>query len=190
MCDALCRLADLDCDLAVISYLADVVPAVVNGTVDLVLHSLSVTPERSRLVEFVHPYFYSAGVALYALRTTGDVLAAGGGWGALEGERVCVVDGYYAAGALVKAYGIGPVAVPDTAAAAAAVQAGACDAYAYDSGLPLRADMPQAAGVAPVLTAPYGIPVQRGNAELWDRLSAALVRLMMVRWGRGVRTGL
>lgn len=180
MLPSICELAALDCEVVPLPDLAHLIPAVANGTVDFLLHSLSVTETRAELVDFVRPYWYSAGVALYAPEQIDGVLDAAGGWSSLEGEPICLVEGYYAASAVVKEYQIEPVWVSSTRAGIAAVLAGNCTALAWDSGTPASSleGLAQAAEVAPVRTAPYGIAVMKGEDHLTDRLSAALVRLM------------
>ncbi|EFN51229.1 hypothetical protein CHLNCDRAFT_59287 [Chlorella variabilis] len=176
--EQLCTNARLECEIAPVPALKDMIPWVQNGTVDFIIHTLSLTEERAKLVDFVHPAFYSAGVALYTTPTQGGLLAAAGGWEGVSGEPICFVAGYYATGALVEQYGVVPVEMESVPAAVQGVSDGKCVAAAYDTGQPALG-LPEAAGVTPAMNAPYAIPVAKGNDGLRRRLSAATVELMM-----------
>lgn len=56
-----CQLAGLDCEIVPIAAVADRIPALQNGTVDVLAAALVVTQERQQQVEFVHPFYYTSG---------------------------------------------------------------------------------------------------------------------------------
>ncbi|KAL4419995.1 hypothetical protein ABPG75_007093 [Micractinium tetrahymenae] len=145
-------------------------------TVDFIVGTLSMTAERARRVGFVHPGFYSSGAALYVAPGMEEAVAAMG-WEGMRGQKLCAVLSYYALDGLVSEYGIQPVKLARQAEVAAAVQAGDCLAFVGDAGT-LGLDLNEVVGLAPVMTAPYAIPIAMNDTRLRRRLSAALVEAM------------
>lgn len=82
----------------------------------------------------------------------------------------------------MKNFGPEPVYFTTAEEALAKLAAGECVAIAYDSASATfsSGDVSLVTGVAPVLNAPYGVGVAKGNYALAARLSAALVSLMQV----------
>lgn len=174
--DWVCDRGSLECSEVPIDSLDDMIPSVKNGTVDFIVGTLSMTPARARQVDFVHPAFYSGGAALFVAPGLEEAAAAMG-WDGLRGQKLCMVSSYYAADGLVSEYGIVPVKLARQAQAAAAVQAGDCFAFVGDAGT-MGLDLTEVAGLAPVMTAPYTIPIAKNATRLRRRLSAALVEAM------------
>jgi polar amino acid transport system substrate-binding protein len=64
--------------------------AVVDGEVDFSISSISVTEARKTIVDFVEPYYYSAGATLFAPEGTVSVEE---GWEGVEEETMCIEQG-------------------------------------------------------------------------------------------------
>lgn len=58
------------------------------GKCDVIFTSLTVTPERQRLIQFIEPYYYAAGAGL---QTRDDVTIES--WEALKNKRICSNQG-------------------------------------------------------------------------------------------------
>jgi ABC-type amino acid transport substrate-binding protein len=58
-----------------------------NGSADLSVAGITVTPEREQLVDFIEPYYYGSSFQLFAPNNTVDV---SNGWEGLAGKPVCV----------------------------------------------------------------------------------------------------
>ncbi|GAB4815604.1 hypothetical protein N2152v2_008060 [Parachlorella kessleri] len=183
---SLCQSAKLDCKVVLLPNLADRLTALTNGSVDFVVGSFSVTPDRMKEIDFVQPYYYSAGAALYAPDATHAQLAQGG-WQGLRGKPVCVLEGYYALDAIKSTYGANVIPIANNDEGISKVKAGQCVGIINDSTqsaftrqvpstkLDGWEGISQVAGLPPILTQPYGVAVAKGNAGLAMRLASALV---------------
>jgi hypothetical protein len=78
------------CQLLPLTSLQDRFTILQNGSASFTMYQISVTPARAELVDFVKPYYYSAGVSLFAPVGTVDGAA---GWSALRGKTVCIEEG-------------------------------------------------------------------------------------------------
>jgi hypothetical protein len=87
--------------------------------------------------------------------------------------------------ALEHQYGIQTVLVEThDEGCAAAANGTACTAYAFDAGRPKLCQeegLVQAAGIPPLMTAPFAFSVNKNSTALARRISAALVETMRVR---------
>ena len=88
-----CAAANISCDFVPIANVADRIPSLQNGTVDILAAALVYTPEREALVQYVRPFYYASGTSLRALEANAAGLASRGGWEAIRGQPVCTVVG-------------------------------------------------------------------------------------------------
>jgi hypothetical protein len=93
MIEWVCERAYLDCELVFQDTIPDMLQALVDGETDVCGATLSVDPEWTDRVEFIQPYFYSAGIALYMDQMAGQMLSEAGGWDAMSGQKVCAKPG-------------------------------------------------------------------------------------------------
>lgn len=144
-----------------------------NGEADVIIATLTITPERAEQVDFSEAY-YVAGQTL--LVPAGSAAA---GPGDLAGKVVAVVKSSTAEGAITTLLPESAVrAVDDYAAALAALDAGQAAALLTDDTilLGLMAEHPgKYKLIGGLLTdEPYGAAVAKGNAQLLDAVDAAV----------------
>ncbi|KAI7845723.1 hypothetical protein COHA_000836 [Chlorella ohadii] len=92
---------------------ADRIPKLKDGSVDMLFAALTKTADRAKEVLFVVPSYYSSGASLFALQ---NKAANAADWGAIKGQKVCSLAGYYLNPDLKTKYGADLVEVPDEAA--------------------------------------------------------------------------
>lgn len=181
---ALCYHLNITCQFISAASLEDrleiVNKPVSDGGADCSLGSISVTPARKKVVDFVQPYHFSSGVIFFA--PAGSVNTEQG-WAGLKGKSVCVRDGYYASD-VVSPYGINLSIVPTNSTAAESqklvqerIVSGKCIGYLSDSSFAEVSGFPQVR-LPPLETAPYGIALAKGRDSLRMALSAASVEIM------------
>ncbi|WP_377413923.1 MULTISPECIES: transporter substrate-binding domain-containing protein [unclassified Ramlibacter] len=95
--------------------------------VDLLLATLSDTPERRKRMAMVLPHYYASGVNILARRQWSFRE-----WGDLRNRRVCGRRGAYYNRAMTVNAGMDLVPLYDNARALAALRDGRCDAVLYD----------------------------------------------------------
>lgn len=100
------------------------------GRIDLVLASLSYSPQRAKVVGLVEPAYYDGGTALLARKSAG--LKA---WSDLRGKPVCGTQGAYYNRPVAEKYGANIVAFATSAEAESALLNGSCVGYVEDSGM-------------------------------------------------------
>lgn len=176
-----CEILNTTCTYVPVKSLDERLTAVADGKADFGISSITVTPKRAEIVDFVKPYYYSAGVSLYDAESGVDL--ASGGWEGLRGKTVCSEAGYYYNEIFPSKYGIN-IKVMDWNASttheqqdadvAAAVKDGSCVGYLSDSFTEKAAN----SQLPPLEVEPYGIVVSKSNPELRRQLSAALVEAM------------
>ncbi|MBX3653841.1 MAG: transporter substrate-binding domain-containing protein [Ramlibacter sp.] len=161
---------------------AERVEAVRSGRVDVLIATLSDTPERARLLDLVRPNYYSSGANLLTRKK--DHFRA---WADLKNRRVCGRRGAFWNRAITVQYGIDIIALYSNDWSQAAMRDGRCAALLHDDTI--IAAMLQDPAVArdfemplpTVHSAPWSIalaPDARGGA-LERRLSD-----LVVRWHR------
>jgi ABC-type amino acid transport substrate-binding protein len=153
--------------------------ALINGTVDAVIHSFTVTAERSKLMQFVYPAYYSSGVALFA--PNGEIEGVSS-WSDLAGRTLAVKEGNYVLDAAPQTpalQNVTLVQVPNIQDAAALVAAGDVDGYLDDSSVLSPApNLTIVSQLQPILRAPMAIAVRRGADDLAANLTRALLTLV------------
>ncbi|KAI7844007.1 hypothetical protein COHA_002544 [Chlorella ohadii] len=162
--DAVAKEAGYKLEIVPLDTFEDRMYALINGTVDAVIHSFTVTAERSKLMKFVSPAYYSSGVALFA---PGGQIEGVSSWSDLAGRTLAVKEGNYVLDAAPQTpalQNVTLVQVPNIQDAAALVAAGDVDGYLDDS--------------SPILRAPMAIAVRIGADELAQNLTKALLTLV------------
>ncbi|HEY5978202.1 MAG TPA: glutamate ABC transporter substrate-binding protein, partial [Microlunatus sp.] len=102
-----------------------------NGTVDVVVATYSITPERAKKVAFAGPYYRSGDAVMITTETT-DI----DGVKDLDGKRVATQQGSTAADRIAQvAPGAEVSLFPDDAQCLAALKTGRVDAYVLDQGI-------------------------------------------------------
>ena len=97
------------------------------GKIDLMIATMTDTPERRKAVDIVDPDYYASGTNLLAPKS-----AHLKDWAELKGKPVCLIQGSFYNKELQEKYGIEPVAFKGTSEAYAALKSGNCVGVAYD----------------------------------------------------------
>jgi polar amino acid transport system substrate-binding protein len=119
---------DLGVKLELVGLLtAERVEAVRSGRVDMVIATLSDTPERRQQMALVKPHYYSSGVNLLARKSENFRE-----WTDLRHRRVCGRRGAFYNRAITVTYGADIVALYSNDWAYAALREGRCSALLYD----------------------------------------------------------
>jgi len=144
------------------------------GKIDVMIATMSDTPERAKIVGIVHPDYYASGTNVMAKKSENLK-----GWEQLKGKKVCLIQGSFYNKELQEKYGVEGVAFPGTAEAYAALKNGNCVAFAYDDtaiigemtkpewkdyGMPLDS----------ILVQPWGLAVKQGEKGFADFLSKTI----------------
>ena len=141
------------------------------GKIDLMIATMSDTPERAKIVDIVHPDYYASGTNVMAKKS--ENLKS---WEQLKGKKVCLIQGSFYNKELQEKYGIEGVAFPGTAEAYSALRNGNCVAFAYDDTAiqgELQKpewkdyDMP----LDSILVQPWGLAVKLGEKNFADYMS-------------------
>ena len=141
------------------------------GKIDLMIATMSDTPERRKIVDIIEPSYYASGLNVMALKT--QRLTS---WDMLRGKKVCLIQGAFYNKELQEKYGVEGVAFPGTAEAYAALKNGNCIAFAYDDtaivGEILKPDwsayeMP----LDSILVVAWGLAVKPGEKAFADFMS-------------------
>ncbi|MBA2414209.1 MAG: transporter substrate-binding domain-containing protein [Burkholderiaceae bacterium] len=145
------------------------------GKIDLMIATMSDTPERRKIVDIVEPNYYGSGTNVLASKT-----AAVKNWEQLRGKKICLIQGAFYNKELQEKYGVEGVAFPGTAEAYAALKNGSCVGFAYDDtaivGEMLKPEW--AAYEMPldsILFVPWGIAVKQGEKGFMDFMSKTAV---------------
>lgn len=106
---------------------AERIPALQQRRVDLLLATLSDTPERREQITLVQPHYYASGVNILSRRS-----AAFRAWADLRNRRVCGRRGAFYNRPITVSTGVDVVALYDNQRAIAALREGRCDGLLYD----------------------------------------------------------
>ncbi|MGH7156399.1 MAG: transporter substrate-binding domain-containing protein [Acetobacteraceae bacterium] len=149
------------------------------GKIDLMIATMSDTPERQRVVDIVKPDYYASG---YNLMMPKSVKI--GSWPDLTGKPVCGIQGAYYNKQVAEKYGAQVIAFTGTAEALTALKQGRCIGFLYDDTAiegdlldPAWADydMPLESQDA----IPWGLAVRKGEPE-W----AAYMSNVITDWAK------
>src|SRR5437762_8131078 len=144
------------------------------GKIDLIIATMSDTPERRKIVDIIDPTYYGSGTNIMAAKSPKI-----GSWDQLRGKKVCLIQGAFYNKELEEKYGVEGVAFPGTAEAYTALKNGNCVAFAYDDtaivgelqkpewsdyDMPLESILPQ----------PWGLAVKTGEKAFADFMSKTI----------------
>ena len=132
------------------------------GRIDIIIASLSYTPQRAQIVGMIKPPYYSGGTALLARDSAGVK-----SWNDLHGKKVCGTEGALYNRPISEKFGADVVAFPTSTEAENALLSGHCVGYVEDSGF---------------LSGVLG-----GNAAKWKGYSITLPLLDQAPWQMAVR---
>ena len=157
---------------------AERLPAIEQRRVDLVLATLSDTPERRQRMTMVLPHYYASGVNVLARKSAGFRA-----WTDLRNRRICGRRGAFYNRAITVSSGVDVVALYDNQLAITALREGRCEGLLYDDTniiAMLQApvwsrefEMP----LPTLFTTPWSIGIHRADAgsPLADFLSQTVV---------------
>lgn len=132
------------------------------GKIDLMIATMTDTPERHKVVEIPEPNYYASGTNILARKSLHLT-----DWAQLKGKPVCLIQGAFYNKELQEKYGVEPVAFKGTTEAYAALKAGNCVGVGYDD------------------TALYG---QVLDPE-WKDYEVPLKSILVLPWGLAVKLG-
>jgi polar amino acid transport system substrate-binding protein len=135
------------------------------GKIDLMIATMTDTPERRKVVEIPDPDYYASGTNLLAPKSAHLT-----DWDQLKGKPVCLIQGAFYNKELQEKYGVEPVAFKGTIEAYAALKAGNCVGVAYDDtalfGQLLDPEWQDyEVPLKSILVAPWGLAVKLGESD-------------------------
>jgi polar amino acid transport system substrate-binding protein len=145
------------------------------GKIDLMIATMSDTPERRKIVDIVEPAYYGSGTNLLASKSLHLT-----GWDQLRGKKVCLIQGAFYNKELQEKYGVEGIAFPGTAEAYAALKNGNCVGFAYDDTAIVgemqkpewsEYEMP----LDSILFVPWGLAVNQGEKDFASFMSKTIV---------------
>jgi polar amino acid transport system substrate-binding protein len=149
------------------------------GKIDLMIATMTDTPERAKVIGIVHPDYYASGYNIMVPKSMN--LKA---WEDLKGKPVCGIQGAYYNKEAAEKFGLQVVAFTGTAEALTALKQGRCVGLLYDDtsieGILLEPEwatfeMPLASQDAQ----PWGLAVRLGQPE-WS----AYMSKMVEKWAK------
>jgi polar amino acid transport system substrate-binding protein len=144
------------------------------GRIDLLIATMTQTPERGEVVQFVEPNYYSSGVNVLAPKEA-EIAA----WEDLDGKPVCGIQGAFYNKSVAQDYGADIVAFSGTAEVLNALKQQRCVAFVYDDAAivgwlqePEWSDyeMP----LKTIDDQPWGIAVAKGSDEFAEFMSGVV----------------
>ena len=173
----------LGVDLTLVPVLsAERVSALETRQVDVVIATLSVTPERRAQLTLVSPAYYESGAGLLARRSEGFKQ-----WSELRNRRICSLRGSFYNRPIAVEYGADIVALYSAEIALAALRDGRCDGFLGDTAVfaVMLQDRELAARYEMILPAlyPTGWAVALRRDARGGRLEAAISQAI-VHWHR------
>lgn len=172
---SICEQLNVTCNITQLPTLQDRIDNLTSNKSDITLGSFVVTPERAAIVDFVRPYLYSTGQALFTTSQNASAVAQAGWAGIKDKGKVCVITGTYFAPILQAKYGMEIVNVTSYPDAKAAVESGKCVAFIGNDYLHFglqQVDLPTE------YPSPVALAVAKNNTSLQLALSGALVQMM------------
>lgn len=156
--------------------------AVVSGKVDVLIATLSDTPERRQIMTMVEPHYYGSGVNLLARKSEHFK-----DWGALRNRRVCGRRGAFYNRPITVTYGTDVIALYGNDLSITALRDGRCSALLYDDTaiIAILRDPAWARDFEMPLTSLYQVPWSIALAP--TERGAALERIvskLIVGWHR------
>lgn len=138
------------------------------GKIDLLIATLSDTPERERLIAIVKPPYYASGYNLMVRDSAGIK-----SWSDLSGKSVCGIQGTYYNKQVAEKYNAHVVAFTGTAEALSALKQGRCIGFLFDNtAIQGQLLSGQWSGYSMPLETqdaiPWGVGVKLGNTALYN----------------------
>jgi polar amino acid transport system substrate-binding protein len=125
------------------------------GKIDIIIATMSDTPEREKIIDIVHPDYYASGYNLMLAKTVPVT-----SWSQLKGEPICGIQSSYYNKAVAEKYGAEIVAFTGTAEALAALRQGRCNGFLYDdTAIEGKISTPEWSG--------YGMPLPSQDDKPW-----------------------
>ena len=145
------------------------------GKIDLMIATMTDTPERRKVVDIIEPDYYASGANIMAPKSVhlSD-------WNQVKDKPVCMIQGAYYNKEVQEKYGATPVAFAGTAEAYTALKNGSCIGFVYDDTALIGAlqdpdwkdyEMP----LKSILPLPWGLAVKRGEAG-FEKFMAATIK--------------
>jgi polar amino acid transport system substrate-binding protein len=136
------------------------------GKIDVMIATMTDTPERRKVVDIVDPDYYASGTNVMAPKSAHLT-----DWAQLKGKPVCLIQGAFYNKELQEKYGVEPVAFKGTAEAYTALKSGNCVGVAYDDtalyGQVLDPEWKDyEVPLKSILVAPWGLAVKLGETGL------------------------
>lgn len=136
------------------------------GKIDLMIATLTDTPERAKIIGMVHPNYYASGYNIMAPKSMNLK-----SWDDLKGKPVCGIQGSYYNKEAAEKFGLQVVAFTGTAEALTALRQGRCIGLLYDD-----------TSIEGILLEPawaaYEMPLESQDSKPW----ALAVRLGQPEW--------
>lgn len=126
------------------------------GKIDMLIATTNDTPERAKIVDFVHPDYYASGYNVMVAKTVKVK-----NWAQLKGVPVCAIQGSFYNKEVGQKYGAELVAFTGVAEALTALQQGRCDAFLYDDTA-IEGKL-----LDPKWGTGYDMPLESQNAQPW-----------------------
>src|SRR5574337_238784 len=138
------------------------------GKIDLMIATMSDTPERRKVVDIVDPDYYASGTNVMAKKS--EHLTS---WEQLKGKKVCLIQGSFYNKELQEKYGVQGVAFPGTAEVYNALRNGDCVGVAYDdTAIMGQLQKPEWSDyempLDSILVQPWGLAVKKGDPAFAD----------------------
>ncbi len=135
------------------------------GKIDLMIATMSDTPERRKIVDIIEPSYYGSGTNILSLKSLKIT-----SWEQLRGKKICLIQGAFYNKELQEKYGVEGVAFPGTAEAYAALKNGNCVGFAYDdTAIVGEMQKPEWSDyempLDSILFVPWGLAVNQGEKE-------------------------
>ena len=127
------------------------------GRIDMILATMSDTPERRRVVGMIEPNCYADGVTVLAPKSAGLK-----SWEQLRGRRVCAIQGAYSNRRVTQLYGPELQAFPAVPDALNALLGGNCIAFLFDHAL-----IVSTVASDPAKWSEYEIPLPSEDQQPW-----------------------
>jgi polar amino acid transport system substrate-binding protein len=159
-------------------------PALQENRVDIVVMTITITPEREEIISFSRPY-YLAGQSILVRRHNRSVSSLRD----LSGKRVCVIAGSTSIPTLMeKAPQATQVQAPSAGDCLTQVVSGAVDAASTDdiilAGFAAENDEVILVG-GQFTEEPYGVGIPEGKADMVEFVDSVIARMIEDgRWGR------
>ena len=142
------------------------------GRIDLMIATMTDTPQREELVGIVKPSYYAAGVDILA-RKGSDLKT----WDDLKGKPLCAIQGAFYNKDMQDKYGANLVAFPGTTEALNALKSGSCIGFVYDDSFnnPKSLEPDWSSGyelpLASIDVQPWGVAVDKGDDKFMAFMS-------------------